>query len=108
MQAFCAGGDIKACALSVKKGEFEGPLEYGHAPIAMPQRLLACPCIAPSWFCWRLACSFFRTEYSLIYQLAVLKKPVVAMLDGITMGGGAGLSMHGAFRIATEKCVGPF
>jgi len=38
--------------------------------------------------------------------LAVLKKPVVAMLDGITMGGGAGLSMHGAFRIATEKCVG--
>ena len=51
----------------------------------------------------RLSCSFFRTEYSLIYQLSILKKPVVALLDGITMGGGAGLSMHGTFRVATEK-----
>ena len=48
---------------------------------------------------------YFRTEYSLVFQLAVLKKPVVALLDGIVMGGGAGLSMHGAFRVATEKCA---
>ena len=40
-----------------------------------------------------------------MYQLAVLKKPVVALLDGIVMGGGAGLSMHGSFRVATEKCA---
>ena len=47
LQAFCAGGDIKACALSVKKGEFEGPLEYGLASTAAPKRLLARLCIAP-------------------------------------------------------------
>ena len=51
----------------------------------------------------RMLCRYFRTEYSLVYQLAVLKKPVVSLLDGIVMGGGAGLSMHGSFRVATEK-----
>lgn len=29
----------------------------------------------------------------------------VAILDGITMGGGAGISVHGSFRIATDKTV---
>ena len=31
MQAFCAGGDIKACAMAVRNGEIEGPLEYDRA-----------------------------------------------------------------------------
>ena len=29
----------------------------------------------------------------------------MALLDGIVMGGGAGVSMHGPFRVATEKCA---
>ena len=49
--------------------------------------------------------SFFRSEYALNHMISVLSKPSVALLDGIVMGGGAGLSMHGTFRVATEKCA---
>lgn len=47
----------------------------------------------------------FRTFYSLMYRLNTYLKPHVAIMNGITMGGGAGLSVHGSFRIATEKTV---
>ena len=48
---------------------------------------------------------FFDREYQLNYLIHTLRKPHVALLDGITMGGGAGLSVHGTFRVATEKYV---
>lgn len=48
---------------------------------------------------------FFSEEYELDYRVGNLSKPHVALLDGITMGGGVGLSVHGAFRIATENAV---
>ncbi|KAK9481012.1 ClpP/crotonase-like domain-containing protein [Lipomyces japonicus] len=48
---------------------------------------------------------FFSKEYILDYILASYPKPVVSLINGITMGGGAGLSVHGQFRIATEKTV---
>ena len=48
-------------------------------------------------------CRFFRKEYQLNHFLGSLGKPHVAFIDGIVMGGGAGVSVHGRFRIATEK-----
>jgi enoyl-CoA hydratase len=51
------------------------------------------------------ACAFFRSEYQLNHLLAHYEKPVIAVMDGISMGGGVGISVHGPFRIATERTV---
>lgn len=48
---------------------------------------------------------FFRDEYMLNRQIHLYPKVYVACLDGIVMGGGAGLSIHGAYRIVTERTV---
>lgn len=48
---------------------------------------------------------FFKEEYILDHALASLPMPYVAIIDGITMGGGVGLSVHGKFRLATEKTL---
>lgn len=50
-------------------------------------------------------CAFFDAEYALDLRIARSRLPYVALLDGIVMGGGAGLCMHGAFRVATERRV---
>ena len=46
---------------------------------------------------------FFFSEYRLNHLLFTFPKPTVAILDGITMGGGVGISMPCEFRIATEN-----
>lgn len=46
---------------------------------------------------------FFHTEYQLNHLLFNFKKPVVAFIDGITMGGGVGISQPANFRVATEN-----
>uniref|UniRef100_A0A8C6TBR0 3-hydroxyisobutyryl-CoA hydrolase n=1 Tax=Neogobius melanostomus TaxID=47308 RepID=A0A8C6TBR0_9GOBI len=48
---------------------------------------------------------FFREEYILNHAIGTCKKPYIALIDGITMGGGVGLSVHGRFRVATEKTL---
>lgn len=45
---------------------------------------------------------FFHTEYRLNHLLFTYGKPVVAFMDGITMGGGVGLSLPSSYRVATE------
>ncbi|RHY92095.1 hypothetical protein DYB37_002606 [Aphanomyces astaci] len=73
-KAFCAGGDIRFLYDNGKDPETR-----------------------------HLALDFFREEYRLNYILATMKTPVISILNGITMGGGVGLSLHGKFVVATEK-----
>ncbi|MBB3977031.1 enoyl-CoA hydratase [Rhizobium azooxidifex] len=47
--------------------------------------------------------TFWREEYRMNARLARLRKPYVAFMDGIVMGGGAGVSVHGSHRIVTER-----
>ncbi|KAK1829683.1 ClpP/crotonase-like domain-containing protein [Podospora conica] len=74
-RAFCAGGDVGALAYDNKQGRVAKSIDY------------------------------FRREYQLDYLIATYPKPYVAFMDGITMGGGVGLSVHAPFRIATERTV---
>ncbi|MFV3131859.1 enoyl-CoA hydratase/isomerase family protein [Niveispirillum sp. KHB5.9] len=79
-RAFCAGGDVRAvwdAGLQKKRGEGSGAL----------------------------ASSFFAGEYRLNRQIKNFPKPYVALMDGITMGGGVGLSVHGSHRVVTEKTL---
>jgi enoyl-CoA hydratase len=46
---------------------------------------------------------FFFAEYRLNHLLFTYPKPTVAIMDGITMGGGVGISLPCTFRIATEN-----
>ena len=48
---------------------------------------------------------FFREEYLLNYAISQFKKPWISILNGIAMGGGLGLSVHGSHRIITEKTI---
>jgi enoyl-CoA hydratase len=74
-RAFCAGGDVRAI-WEAGRGKTDG-----------------------------LTADFFREEYRLIERVWRFPKPYVALLTGITMGGGAGVSLHGSHRIATERFV---
>jgi enoyl-CoA hydratase len=47
--------------------------------------------------------AFFRLEYQLNHALFTYAKPIVAFMDGITMGGGVGISQPAKFKIATEN-----
>jgi len=48
---------------------------------------------------------FFLTEYRLNHLLFTYPKPVTAIMDGVTMGGGVGISMPASTRVATEKTL---
>ncbi len=48
---------------------------------------------------------FYRGEYSLNYRIHTYPKPYVALMDGVVMGGGVGVSIHGSRRIVTEHCL---
>ncbi|MBZ9766514.1 MULTISPECIES: enoyl-CoA hydratase/isomerase family protein [unclassified Mesorhizobium] len=46
---------------------------------------------------------FFADEYRLNARIARFKKPYIALIDGIVMGGGVGISFHGSHRVLTEN-----
>jgi enoyl-CoA hydratase len=72
-RAFCAGGDIKVI------------YEHGHS--GEHQRALA----------------FWRDEYALNTLIKRYPKPYVSLIDGIVMGGGVGISVHGSHRVAGDR-----
>ena len=49
--------------------------------------------------------NFYRDEYLLNLAVKHFKKPYIALMDGIVMGGGVGVSVHGSHRIATERTL---
>ena len=49
--------------------------------------------------------NYFADEYRMNSRVYHFSKPYIALLDGITMGGGAGISIYGSHRIATNNLV---
>jgi enoyl-CoA hydratase len=76
-RAFCAGGDVRAIFDARREGAGSGDYKA----------------------------DFFREEYRLIERVHRFPKPYIALVDGITMGGGCGVSINGRFRVATERTV---
>ncbi|TKY44979.1 3-hydroxyisobutyryl-CoA hydrolase 2 [Spatholobus suberectus] len=74
-KAFCAGGDVVSVITSSVAGQ------------------------------WTYAASFYKKQLTLDHLIATYKKPMVCLINGVVMGGGAGLSMQTRFRVVTEKAV---
>jgi enoyl-CoA hydratase len=74
-RAFCAGGDIRAIRDAALAGDAD-TIE-----------------------------TFFAGEYRLNQAIADYPIPYIALIDGICMGGGIGLSIHAPYRVATEHAV---
>ena len=75
-KGFCAGGDVRALYHAANAGNVDGAQG------------------------WR---QFFIDEYRLDFALHAFPKPIVALADGITMGGGMGLAQAASLRVATER-----
>lgn len=74
-RAFCAGGDIAELYHRTKSGD----LAFSR--------------------------DFWRDEYRMNARIKNYPKPYIAVMDGITMGGGVGLSAHASHRIVTERSM---
>lgn len=74
-RAFCAGGDVVDLVKS--RGQHGG----------------------------KYALSFFKDEFQVNWEMGRIGKPYVAIIDGFTMGGGAGISLPAGVRVATKKTV---
>lgn len=83
--AFCAGGDVKSVYL---KGLDQQKYQKSETEREKPE-------------------DFFRYEYRVNHKLATCIDtiPIVSFWDGLVMGGGVGLSIHGKYRVATERTL---
>jgi enoyl-CoA hydratase len=72
-RAFSAGGDIRALTDLGRAGKYEEAVQ------------------------------FWRDEYPLNAYIKGYRKPYIALIDGIVMGGGVGISIHGSHRIAGDR-----
>ena len=53
----------------------------------------------------RYAAEFYRDEYVLDHRIFTLSMPYVALIDGVVMGGGVGVSVHGSHRVVSEHAL---
>lgn len=74
-RAFCAGGDVRALYQAMGRPGDPLPAE------------------------------FYREEYVLNHRVFTFPKPYIALIDGVVMGGGVGVSVHGSHRVATENLL---
>jgi enoyl-CoA hydratase len=74
-RAFCAGGDIRRLYDLGRAGDHDAQL------------------------------TFWREEYQLDRRIKTYPKPIIALVDGIVMGGGVGLAMNAAHAVASERFV---
>lgn len=51
------------------------------------------------------AAAFTRCEYAMNLAISQFPKPYIALMDGITMGGGVGVSIHGSHRVASDRTL---
>ncbi|MCW2602920.1 MAG: caiD4 [Pseudonocardiales bacterium] len=51
------------------------------------------------------AVDYWRDEYVINLAIARFPKPYIAIMDGLTLGGGVGLSAHGSVRVVTERSL---
>lgn len=51
--------------------------------------------------------TFLKDELALQFAVGTSTVPVISILEGVAMGSGVGLSVHGQFRVATENTVQP-
>lgn len=72
-KVFCAGGDVKAIRQMSLNGQ----------PNSVE--------------------SFFSHEYQMNSAIADYETPIISLIDGVCMGGGMGVSMHGRFRVVSER-----
>ncbi|MTJ80852.1 MAG: enoyl-CoA hydratase/isomerase family protein [Telmatospirillum sp.] len=77
-RACCAGGDMRALAAVMA----------GDAAVWQARKR-----------------EFFSLGYRLSYTIQTFPKPFLALMDGVTMGGGSGISITGRYRIATERTL---
>jgi enoyl-CoA hydratase/carnithine racemase len=49
--------------------------------------------------------TYFREEFQLDHLIATYPKPIMSVLNGLTLGGGAGISMHAVLRVATDSTL---
>ncbi|MCH7943854.1 MAG: enoyl-CoA hydratase/isomerase family protein, partial [Proteobacteria bacterium] len=52
-----------------------------------------------------LIAAFYRDEYTLNHRIHAYAKPYVALIDGVVMGGGVGVSIHGSHRVVSENAL---
>ncbi len=93
LQTWAADGDIKAVIIRAAEGR--AFCAGGDLRLTYDRALAKDPA----------ATNFFRDEYQLNRFIFHYPKPYIALLDGITMGGGVGISIHGSHRVATDKLL---